>query len=49
MGCRPFGLKESDMIEQLTHTHTHTHTQSIKVLIAKEVISIQGKTKKCVG
>ena len=35
--CSPWGLKESDMTEQLstvhththTHTHTHAHTQSI--------------------
>ena len=29
VGCRPFGLKESDMTEQLTHTHTHTHTHRV--------------------
>ena len=28
MGCDPWGHKESDMTEQLTHTHTHTHTVS---------------------
>ena len=26
VGYSPWGGKESDMIEQLTHTHTHTHT-----------------------
>ena len=24
-GYSPWGCKESDMTEQLTHTHTHTH------------------------
>ena len=24
-----WGCKESDMIEQLTHTHTHTHTHTL--------------------
>ena len=26
--CSPWGCKESDMTEQLTHTHTHTHTHT---------------------
>ena len=26
MGYHPWGLKESDTTERLTHTHTHTHT-----------------------
>ena len=26
MGYSPWGCKQSDMAEQLTHTHTHTHT-----------------------
>ena len=26
VGCSPWGHKESDTSEQLTHTHTHTHT-----------------------
>ena len=25
----PWGHKDSDTTEQLTHTHTHTHTQSL--------------------
>ena len=25
-GYSPWGCKDSDMTEQLTHTHTHTHT-----------------------
>ena len=25
MGYSPWGRKESDTTEQLTHTHTHTH------------------------
>ena len=25
MGYSPWGCKESDTTEQLTHTHTHTH------------------------
>ena len=28
MSYGPWGRKESDMTERLTHTHTHTHTQS---------------------
>ena len=31
-GYSPWGCKESDMIEQLTHTHTHTHTHTQRVL-----------------
>ena len=27
VGYSPWGCKESDMTERLTHTHTHTHTQ----------------------
>ena len=29
-GCSPWGRKESDTTEQLTHTHTHTHTHCRK-------------------
>ena len=29
MGYHPWGCKESDITEQLTHTHTHTHTLQI--------------------
>ena len=28
----PWGYKEQDMTEWLTHTHTHTHTLSQKIL-----------------
>ena len=28
MGYSPWGLKESDTTERLTHTHTHTHTHT---------------------
>ena len=28
MGPDPWGCKELDMTEQLTHTHTHTHTMN---------------------
>ena len=32
MGYSPWGCKESEVAEQLTHTHTHTHTHvDIKV------------------
>ena len=31
-GCSPWGHKESDMTEQLTHTHTHTHTHTQELL-----------------
>ena len=27
-GYGPWGHKESDMTERLTHTHTHTHTHT---------------------
>ena len=27
-GCSPWGCKQSDTAEWLTHTHTHTHTHS---------------------
>ena len=27
-GYSPYGCKESDMIERLTHAHTHTHTHT---------------------
>ena len=38
-GYSPWGLKESDMTEQLTHTHTHTHTHtSDKNTLFKETI-----------
>ena len=29
MGYSPWGLKELDTTEQLTHTHTHTHTHRV--------------------
>ena len=29
MGYSPWGCKESDTTEQLTHTHTHTHTHTL--------------------
>ena len=29
----PWGSKESDTTEQLTHTHTHTHTHTTLLLI----------------
>ena len=28
LGYSPWGRKESDTTEQLTHTHTHTHTHT---------------------
>jgi len=30
VGYKPWGRKELDMTEQLTHTHTHTHTHTLK-------------------
>ena len=30
-GYSPWGGKESDTTERLTHTHTHTHTQNIRL------------------
>ena len=30
MGCSPWGRKELDTTERLTHTHTHTHTQALE-------------------
>ena len=32
VGYSPWGRKESDTTEQLTHTHTHTHTRFIRLL-----------------
>ena len=29
MGHSPWGHKELDTTEQLTHTHTHTHTHTL--------------------
>ena len=29
-GYSPWGRKESDMTEQLTHTHTHTYTHTLR-------------------
>ena len=46
-GYSPWGRKESDTTEQLTHTHTHTHrietTQKHKVMTrpTKDSLSIQ--------
>ena len=30
VGYSPWGLKESDTTERLTHTHTHTHTGALR-------------------
>ena len=32
-GYNPWGCKELDMTEQLTHTHTHTHTLKPPLLL----------------
>ena len=32
----PWGCKESDMTEQLTHTHTHTHTHYYFVMVIND-------------
>ena len=32
MGYSPWGLKESDTTERLTHTHIHTHTYGLRGL-----------------
>ena len=40
VGCSPWGHKESDTAEQLTHTHTHTHTR-----ITQSEWSEEGKRK----
>ena len=34
MRCSPWGHKESDMTERLTHTHTHTHTHTLYLSIS---------------
>ena len=31
----PWGRKESNMTEQLTHTHTHTHTHNVHTFVRK--------------
>ena len=33
MGYSPWGHKESDLTERLTHTHTHTHTHTSSSLL----------------
>ena len=33
VGYRPWGWKESDTTERLTHTHTHSHTPLGKVIV----------------
>ena len=35
-GYSPWGHKEADMTEQLTHTHTHTH---VRIIIVAESLS----------
>ena len=35
----PWGGKELDMIERLTHIHTHTHTQA--TLSPKQIVQVQ--------
>ena len=37
MGYHPWGCKESDITEQLTHTHTHTHTHTLQITNLKPV------------
>ena len=32
-GYSPWGCKELDTTEQLTHTHTHTHTHSVEYVL----------------
>ena len=39
VGYSPWGHKESDMAEWLTHTHTHTHTEVL--------ISVSDKNLRC--
>ena len=34
--CIPWGQRESDPTEGLTHTHTHTHMYKIRVILATE-------------
>ena len=34
MGCSPWGHKESDQTERLTHTHTHTHTAALQCCVS---------------
>ena len=32
VGYNPWGCKDSDTTERLTHTHSHTHTHAIGIL-----------------
>ena len=45
MGYSPPGRKESDMIEQLTHTHTHTHTH-VELIALPQIQSDTGVFSK---
>ena len=33
MGYSPWGHRELDMTDRLTHTHTHTHTHTSALLV----------------
>ena len=45
-GYSPWGLKESDMTKQLTHTHTHTHTHTPQEAGVKAEVGRAGKEAK---
>ena len=45
MGYSPWGFKELDMTEQLTHTHTHTHMHC-KMVAA--ILTLNGYVCVCV-
>ena len=42
VGYSPWGRKESDTTEQLTHTHTHTHTRYMARLVHREYKDEEG-------
>ena len=47
MGCSPWGHKELDTTERLTHTytHTHTHTHTVRRNMSKKRTGNNGVVK----
>ena len=44
-GCSPWGLKEADTTEWLTHTHTHTQWEEIWVKRGQEIMVLLKQNK----
>ena len=45
-GYSPWGLKESDMTERITHTHTHTETHTHRPKLSPEMQSNKDLIRK---